>query len=180
MICIYACMYVCVYICTHTYYCMYYMYVSFIPIFLVGSAVLFRTHGTCGARMTFLLWQGLRFMWFNKYKGIISEDGARPLTDLENLLGGMSAGCFSTLGNNPFDVVKTRMQGVDAAKYKNTIDCFRQVLPSSRTHYMYAFTRILCMWGLPLAPWYKCTYTLGGARAKTGEPPVLNDRFTDT
>lgn len=67
-------------------------------------------------------------MWFNKYKGIISDDGARPLTDLENLFGGMSAGCFSTLGNNPFDVVKTRMQGMDAARYKNTADCFRQVL----------------------------------------------------
>lgn len=66
-------------------------------------------------------------MWFNKYRGIISGDGARPLTDLENLLGGMSAGCFSTLGNNPFDVVKTKMQGVDASKYKNTVDCFVQV-----------------------------------------------------
>lgn len=71
--------------------------------------------------------QGLRFMWFNKYRGIISGDGARALTDLENLLGGMSAGCFSTLGNNPFDVVKTKMQGVDAARYKNTADCFAQV-----------------------------------------------------
>lgn len=66
-------------------------------------------------------------MWFNKYRGIISGDGARPLTDLENLLGGMSAGCFSTLGNNPFDVVKTKMQGVDASRYKNTADCFVQV-----------------------------------------------------
>lgn len=66
-------------------------------------------------------------MWFNKYKGIISNDGARSLSDLENLLGGMSAGCFSTLGNNPFDVVKTKMQGIDAAKYKGTVDCFRQV-----------------------------------------------------
>ena len=75
-----------------------------------------------------VFWQkGLRFMWFNKYKGFISNDGARPLTDLENLFGGMSAGCFSTLGNNPFDVVKTRMQGMDAAKYKNTADCFQQV-----------------------------------------------------
>jgi solute carrier family 25 citrate transporter 1 len=36
----------------------------------------------------------------------------------------MAAGCFSTLGNNPFDVVKTRMQGSDAVKYKNTMDCF--------------------------------------------------------
>lgn len=66
-------------------------------------------------------------MWFNKYKSIMSKDGQRDLTDIENLLGGMSAGCFSTLGNNPFDVVKTKMQGVDAAKYSNTFDCFRKV-----------------------------------------------------
>lgn len=66
-------------------------------------------------------------MWFNKYKTILSNDGARDLTDVENLLGGMSAGCFSTLGNNPFDVVKTKMQGIDASKYNGTLDCFRKV-----------------------------------------------------
>lgn len=66
-------------------------------------------------------------MWFNKYKSILSKDGERPLTDIENLLGGMSAGCFSTLGNNPFDVVKTKMQGVDASKYSGTVDCFAKV-----------------------------------------------------
>ncbi|CAM9540183.1 unnamed protein product [Discosporangium mesarthrocarpum] len=71
--------------------------------------------------------QGLRFMWFNKYKAIMSKDGARNLTDIENLVGGMSAGCFSTLGNNPFDVVKTKMQGVDASKYNSTVDCFVQI-----------------------------------------------------
>jgi len=42
--------------------------------------------------------------------------------------GGMCAGCFSTLGNNPFDVVKTQMQSSGAAaKYKSTADCFRQI-----------------------------------------------------
>lgn len=50
--------------------------------------------------------QGLRFMWYNEYKRIVSNDGERELTPLLRLLGGMSAGCFSTLGNNPFDVVK--------------------------------------------------------------------------
>jgi solute carrier family 25 (mitochondrial citrate transporter), member 1 len=61
--------------------------------------------------------QGLRFMWFNEYKRYVttycnvSGDGssAPKMTPLQSLLGGMSAGCFSTLGNNPFDVVKTRM-----------------------------------------------------------------------
>lgn len=29
--------------------------------------------------------------------------------------------------NNPFDVVKTRMQGSRASMYKNTMDCFVQM-----------------------------------------------------
>ena len=52
--------------------------------------------------------QGLRFMWFNEYKRIVTNDGEKQLTPLMGLFGGMSAGCFSTLGNNPFDVVKVR------------------------------------------------------------------------
>lgn len=61
--------------------------------------------------------QGLRFMWFNEYKRYvttyynITSDGSSTLklSPIQSLIGGMSAGCFSTLGNNPFDVVKTRM-----------------------------------------------------------------------
>ena len=49
------------------------------------------------------------------------------MTPLKSLFGGMSAGCFSTLGNNPFDVVKTRMQGTEATQYKGTVDCFKQI-----------------------------------------------------
>jgi solute carrier family 25 citrate transporter 1 len=52
--------------------------------------------------------QGLRFMWFNEYKKYVTEDGKISLTPIMGLFGGMSAGCFSTLGNNPFDVVKVR------------------------------------------------------------------------
>jgi solute carrier family 25 citrate transporter 1 len=37
------------------------------------------------------------------------------------------AGCFSTLGNNPFDVVKTQMQGTQAKQYSGTVDCFRKI-----------------------------------------------------
>mmetsp|Transcript_5638 Transcript_5638/g.6148 ORF Transcript_5638/g.6148 Transcript_5638/m.6148 type:complete len:296 (+) Transcript_5638:73-960(+) len=72
--------------------------------------------------------QGLRFMFFNKYKDIMTDNGKKPLNPLMALLGGMMAGCFSTLGNNPFDVVKTQMQGKDAAQYKNTLDCFVKIL----------------------------------------------------
>ena len=72
--------------------------------------------------------QGLRFMWFNEYKKIVTEDGKKPLSPIGGLFGGMSAGCFSTLGNNPFDVVKTRMQGTKAAQYSSTLDCFKQIV----------------------------------------------------
>eukprot|EP00612_Vaucheria_litorea_P002554 CAMPEP_0171458006 /NCGR_PEP_ID=MMETSP0945-20130129/3851_1 /TAXON_ID=109269 /ORGANISM="Vaucheria litorea, Strain CCMP2940" /LENGTH=256 /DNA_ID=CAMNT_0011983715 /DNA_START=353 /DNA_END=1120 /DNA_ORIENTATION=+ len=72
--------------------------------------------------------QGLRFMWFNEYKKILIGDSNKTLSPVENLLGGMSAGTFSTLGNNPFDVVKTRMQGLNASRYSSTLDCFSKIL----------------------------------------------------
>ncbi|CAL8081670.1 unnamed protein product [Orchesella dallaii] len=36
---------------------------------------------------------------------------------------GAVAGAASVFGNTPVDVVKTRMQGLEASKYKNTLDC---------------------------------------------------------
>ena len=82
--------------------------------------------------------QGLRFMWFNEYKQIVTEDGQKPMTPLLGLFGGMSAGCFSTLGNNPFDVAKTRMQGSQASRYANTLDCFKQILQKEGVGAFYA------------------------------------------
>ena len=40
---------------------------------------------------------------------------------------GALAGAASVFGNTPIDVVKTRMQGLEASKYKNTMDCFVQI-----------------------------------------------------
>ena len=82
--------------------------------------------------------QGLRFMWFNEYKRIVTNDGEQKLTPLMGLFGGMSAGCFSTLGNNPFDVVKTRMQGTKASQYAGTLDCFKQILSKEGIGSFYA------------------------------------------
>ena len=45
---------------------------------------------------------------------------------LVGLFGGI-AGAASVLGNTPLDVVKTRMQSLDAARYKNTLDCAKSV-----------------------------------------------------
>jgi solute carrier family 25 citrate transporter 1 len=82
--------------------------------------------------------QGLRFMWFNEYKRIVTNDGEKVMTPLLGLFGGMSAGCFSTMGNNPFDVVKTRMQGTKASQYKNTLDCFKQIIKNEGFGAFYA------------------------------------------
>ena len=38
------------------------------------------------------------------------------------LFGGFAGACL-LLGNTPLDVVKTRMQSLDASKYKNTFNC---------------------------------------------------------
>mmetsp|Transcript_12066 Transcript_12066/g.30569 ORF Transcript_12066/g.30569 Transcript_12066/m.30569 type:complete len:288 (-) Transcript_12066:110-973(-) len=81
---------------------------------------------------------GLRFMWFNEYKRRVTNDGEITLTPIMGLFGGMSAGCFSTLGNNPFDVVKTRMQGTQASRYKNTFDCFQLILRNEGVGAFYA------------------------------------------
>lgn len=72
--------------------------------------------------------QGLRFMCFNKYKDIRTQNGKVKLSVHDSFIGGLIAGCCSVLGNNPIDVVKTRMQGKEAAQYKNTWDCFVRVV----------------------------------------------------
>lgn len=40
---------------------------------------------------------------------------------------GAVAGAASVFGNTPLDVVKTRMQGLDAHKYSSTYDCAKQI-----------------------------------------------------
>ncbi|XP_044260293.1 putative tricarboxylate transport protein, mitochondrial [Tribolium madens] len=40
---------------------------------------------------------------------------------------GALAGACSVFGNTPIDVVKTRMQGLEAHLYKNTMDCFLKI-----------------------------------------------------
>ena len=73
---------------------------------------------------------GLRFMWFNEYKKRVTNDGEIPLTPLMGLFGGMSAGCFSTLGNNPFDVVKVSLQRVMFIHLSDSVHVFLAVLES--------------------------------------------------
>ena len=62
-------------------------------------------------------------MSFGLYKNYMTNYTGKNLTSIEALIGGMFAGGISVLLNNPIDVVKTRMQGLEANKYKSIKDC---------------------------------------------------------
>ena len=56
--------------------------------------------------------------------------GGDPNKHVNKLVLGMFgavAGGASGFGNTPIDVVKTRMQGLEASKYKSTFDCFMKI-----------------------------------------------------
>ncbi|GBP55735.1 Tricarboxylate transport protein, mitochondrial [Eumeta japonica] len=55
------------------------------------------------------------------YKG---GDRNKPVPKYAVAFFGAVAGAASVFGNTPIDVIKTRMQGLEAKKYKNTWDCF--------------------------------------------------------
>lgn len=60
----------------------------------------------------------------DKYRG--GDPNAHVPKLMVGLFGAV-AGAASVFGNTPIDVVKTRMQGLEAAKYKGTVDCFVKV-----------------------------------------------------
>ena len=50
---------------------------------------------------------------------------------VSDLLAGGFAGFCSVMANNPVDVIKTKMQGVDAHKYNGFLDCGAQIMKTS-------------------------------------------------
>lgn len=60
----------------------------------------------------------------DKYRG---GDPTKPVPKMVVGAFGAIAGAASVFGNTPIDVVKTRMQGLEAAKYNGTMDCFVQI-----------------------------------------------------
>ncbi|XP_012778931.1 tricarboxylate transport protein B, mitochondrial isoform X2 [Maylandia zebra] len=61
----------------------------------------------------------------NWYKG---DDPNKAINPLITGLFGAIAGAASVFGNTPLDVIKTRMQGLEAHKYKSTVDCAVKIL----------------------------------------------------
>ncbi len=62
---------------------------------------------------------------YRKYKLKGPND---PVPVLITGVFGLIAGAASVFGNTPLDVVKTRMQSLEAAKYKSTLDCAIQIM----------------------------------------------------
>lgn len=64
---------------------------------------------------------------------VVFEDTKKVLTNYiswkvaVDFLSGAFAGFCSTMFNNPVDVVKTKMQGLEAGKYKGFADCFGHI-----------------------------------------------------
>ncbi|KAJ8611961.1 hypothetical protein CTAYLR_004409 [Chrysophaeum taylorii] len=72
--------------------------------------------------------QGSRFFFMAQYRLFMGGDAEAKLPKHLTFVGGLGAGLFSVLTTSPFDVVKTRMQSTEASNYKNTLDCFTQIM----------------------------------------------------
>lgn len=72
--------------------------------------------------------QAIRFYVMETLKDVYrGDDSTKHVPKMVVGAFGAVAGAASVFGNTPIDVVKTRMQGLEAAKYKSTADCFVQI-----------------------------------------------------
>jgi len=69
--------------------------------------------------------QGVRFVVFEDSKKVLTN--VIPYKVVVDLMAGAFAGFCSTMANNPVDVVKTKMQGIDSNKYNGFADCFASI-----------------------------------------------------
>jgi solute carrier family 25 (mitochondrial citrate transporter), member 1 len=70
--------------------------------------------------------QGVRFVVFEDAQKVMNK--IIPIKVAADLCAGAIAGSASVLLNNPVDVIKTNIQGLESHKYKGFVDCFNQIL----------------------------------------------------
>ena len=78
----------------------------------------------------------------DKYRG--GDPNKKVPKLIVGLMGGFAGAC-SVFGNTPIDVVKTRMQGIEASRYKNTLDCARQIMLNEGPKAFYKGTNLLAI-----------------------------------
>ncbi|KAL7986810.1 hypothetical protein Chor_013093 [Crotalus horridus] len=101
--------------------------------FFHGVREIVREQGTYQGLTATVLKQGsnqaIRFFVMtalrNWYKG---DNPNKEINPLVTGIFGAFAGAASVFGNTPLDVVKTRMQGLEAHKYKSTLNCAYQIM----------------------------------------------------
>ncbi|XP_033027543.1 tricarboxylate transport protein, mitochondrial-like [Lacerta agilis] len=73
--------------------------------------------------------QAIRFFVMTSFRNwYLGDDPHREMNPFVTAAFGATAGAASVFGNTPLDVIKTRMQGLEAYKYRNTLDCAYQIL----------------------------------------------------
>jgi len=70
--------------------------------------------------------QAIRFLTYDEVKKYLMGE-KKELTIVQSLIAGAVAGAASVAGNNPLDVVKSKMQGLESKKYKHSWDCAVQI-----------------------------------------------------
>ncbi len=63
-----------------------------------------------------------------QYRKYTNKGHNAPVPVLITGVFGLIAGAASVFGNTPLDVVKTRMQSLEASKYKSTLDCAIKIM----------------------------------------------------
>uniref|UniRef100_UPI00358F0767 tricarboxylate transport protein B, mitochondrial-like n=1 Tax=Myxine glutinosa TaxID=7769 RepID=UPI00358F0767 len=73
--------------------------------------------------------QAIRFYIMTSLRNWYTADNPdREMKPLVTGMFGAIAGAASVFGNTPLDVVKTRMQGLEAHRYKSTLNCAYQIM----------------------------------------------------
>ena len=110
--------------------------------------------------------QGLRFMSYGVYKNAITNNnGNQKITTYQSFIGGMISGSISTLCNNPIDVVKTRMQGLNSHQYNSTFNCIHIIIKKEGIYAFYKgiiprLMRVVPGQGIIFASYEKISYVL--------------------
>ena len=93
--------------------------------------------------------QAIRWLVFSRSKEAMAarwfEGDTAKLHMGHTIFASVLAGTASVYGNTPIDVVKTRMQGLDATRYKGTLDCAAQIMRNEgpRAFYKGATARLV-------------------------------------
>jgi len=72
--------------------------------------------------------QAVRFSVYEQIKGYLLGNSKRDFSFYESIIAGGTAGGISVYATMPFDVVKTKMQGLESKNYKGSLDCLLKVV----------------------------------------------------